>query len=243
MEDCVVHREFRKSMLGIVLAVGSIAGTAGAVVVDDFTQPGFVPQSLSQAGVGVAGSIVQTGIPAANTIGGSRQLDLEVTASPGGSTSRLEAGGFFGNLNYVNESLNESMGMVLWDADGLGLGADLTDGGSSNQFEMVVFSADSGGIDWQLDVTDTGGNVASAALTLTNSDDVAVLFSSFVGFASTDFSSVRSIKLTLANVDPGGDASLGRIETTGLVPLPVAAWAGLPVLAGLGLGRRLLRGR
>jgi hypothetical protein len=201
-------------------------------VIDDFTETGT--QTVSVTGVG-SDTNTQTLIPGANTIGGSRQLDIDVSVSDFSQTSTLRANTTFGVLNYSNDSGNTALGMATYDNAGNGLGGvDITLGGLVDRLLVDVLSGDAG---FKFEITDTGGDTATFEQLLNGAELLAPLLSSFTNAGAVDFTMVDKLKLSLNSV-PDSDATITFIA----VGVPEPSSIGLLGLGAIGLiGRRRRR--
>jgi hypothetical protein len=198
----------------LFLANGAFAG-----VIDPFTdsQAGF-----TVTGTGLFGPDVLD--PCANCIGGTRQLDLNVTANPLGLT--VQFGVSSGVLNFSNPVNGVSIGTVTWNSNGGGLGGiDLTSAGAQVAIQVEVLFSDLGGT-LTFGATDTFSITSSKTVVLPTGAGSYVF--PFAGFLppGTDFTLLDQLTLTISG--PAAlDVNIDLIET---VPEPSTL-----ILFGVGL--------
>lgn len=198
-----------------IAAFSLAALPAHALVIDDFndgTSFNVVP-----------GNPGPTNVASVSAIGGSRTMFVEATSSDG--TTLASTGS---TLDHGQTTQGPGSSSVTWDANGVGLGGiDLTDGGAATQVRISVLSIDVGNVDLALEVTDTGAQMSTLALTGLNVGTFGFDFASFAGTA--DLTAVDSIKLIIqAGAD--SDVQLDIVETNRQVSEP-----GMLALAGAGL--------
>lgn len=139
---------------GVAAAVLSLSAQAG--VVDLFTtNQGLFVDNTPTAGdtatvitSGVGGSVNGAGI-----LGGNRDLFVSLIGNGGNSNRTASIGVNAGVLDFSVDTLAQGRGQIQWDGaantsesidfTGLG-GADLTDGGTLNAFELDVVFSDGG---------------------------------------------------------------------------------------------------
>lgn len=219
----------------ICLVLGGLsAGTAEAVMIDDFASPG-AGQSVGLANVppGVSVSSTTSGLNPSFTIGGARQIYLEVQSSlPGGFTATAQVNTFTSLSNYqLNQTTTvDCFGKIIYDALGAGLNADLSSF-AGIRLEGVINDIITP-FTLILETFGVGSSSATNSILLGNLD---FLFSSLVGTAN-----LADIDRIILIVDPqrGGDVlidNLVTIERT-VAPVPGALLlfaSGLLGLAGL----------
>jgi hypothetical protein len=215
-----MHRTFLG--LAALLALASTAARADFTV-DDF---GTSPQSTSVTGG--TGSTSST-TAAAGVLGGSRTLNLNVTANPFAQAATAIVTGDDPGYFILNSGTGvNSSGSIVYDAFGAGLGgADLAQYGS--QFEVDLVATDLN-LTLGIRLTDTLG--ATQTVSFSNLSVGLVAFG-FGGFTGVDLTSLASVALVF-DAPVSADFALNFIGVTGGVPpvVPEPASAGL---MGLGL--------
>ncbi|WP_165247119.1 PEP-CTERM sorting domain-containing protein [Paludisphaera soli] len=215
-----MHRTFLG--LAALLALASTAARADFTV-DDF---GTSPQSTSITGG--TGSTSST-TAAVGVLGGSRTLNLAVSANPfGQNATAVVTGGDPGYFILNSGAGVNASGSIVYDAFGAGLGGeDLAQYGS--QFEVDLIAADAR-LTLGITLTDTFG--ATRTVSFSNLSVGLVSFG-FAGFTGVDLTSLASVALVF-DAPESADFVLNFIGVTGNVPpvVPEPASAGL---MGLGL--------
>lgn len=219
----------------VALLTFTIASVANAgVVIDDFTQT--VEHSASVSGGIGPDTDTQVGIPVANTVGGQRQLDINVTNAGAGGTSEIvvRPPTLGGILSVDNGSGRASVASVTWGAGGV-LG-DLTDGGSATHLYVNVLFADlSDSISLSFEITDTNAVVDTQTMTPLGPGGHLIPLDDFVG---VDFTTIDRIVMT-ASGDPAFDLTIQLVDTRA-VPEPVglAVWSVALTAGYFGVRRR-----
>lgn len=214
-----------------------MAPETNAVTIDDFTQT--ADQQVLISGIGGPTSITQALIPAVNTIGTSRELKLQVVGSSSGGDSKLKANIAFNVANYANDPGNSSIGKLIYDANGFGLGGvDVTDSGASQFFQAVILTSDVNA-GFQVEITETavaGGQTATFATSLgAGASFISQLLTSFTNGGIVDFTQVNKIVITLTGPE-AQDTTIQLLETTGtpgVVPEPSTYALGIIGLSGI----------
>jgi hypothetical protein len=209
---------------------------ATSFIIDDFSQPN-VGQVVSIVGTGSV-SNTTTGLP--GVVGGSRTMQIDVLASQFGLSSSLNVNAIgLGTLSLGNDSGQNGVGTVTWDANGAGLGGvDLTNGGALPYLQSRILASDLD-LGFTVDITETaaaGGATASWTTDLgPGVSYVNRLLTDFTNSANVDFTAVDKIVLTLFGPS-AQDATLDNVEITntpgvdGVVPEPFTL---LTVFAGM----------
>jgi len=119
----------------------------------------------------------------------------------------------------------------MWDADGAGLAADLTDGGLANGIEIAIMAIDQGSVTLTLEVFD-GASVALLTLAGLGAGNFSFLFGDFVGDGGV-FDSASAVRLTIEATE-AADLALDFVRTIDVPPPRIPEPATL-ALFGLGL--------
>ncbi len=211
------------------------AGSAHALLIDDFSKPDPGPQEVelpSNSAVGTTDTNTATGL-SPNVIGGERDLELEITNSGSSSSTTVGAAGASvdDDLSFTFPTSADPVEATLkitWDG-GTGLGGvDITEGGGATAFSSEVIATDAA-FDFKLDVTDTSSNTSTSGfLNVPGIGMQTLSFGAFTG--SANFTSVDSITLTLRGQSPA-DFQIDNVQT-----VPVPATLGLLGAGLIGLG-------
>ncbi|MFZ5836668.1 MAG: PEP-CTERM sorting domain-containing protein [Pseudomonadota bacterium] len=220
------------------LAVGAITmtGAANAIIIDDFidapqgirivgpeAHPGGLDPSVTLLDNAGGLQVTDAG-PHASIIGGNRDIKTTLIGSPGSSrAASMDAAVIDGAFSHSQDTGVRSNTYITWNGlAGAGLGsADLTEGGSSDSFRVVILSADDG-VDWSLSVTDGDSTFTHFFENVGVISAATDYFLSFSLFSGIDFTDVNSIVLG-ANVTNtvDFDTSVALIETYG-IPEPAS---------------------
>lgn len=168
------------------------------------------------------------------------ERDISVTAGPGVTPTSLHVNEFANGLAIYSQGATDPSGSasITWDG-GVGLGVDLTQGGTDTAFSLGLVFAD---LPTTLTFTvyTDGANASQAPVALSSPivspTDLLVAYADFVPSlgVGADFSNVNAIVLTL-----GGGAGVG-IGATSLQTIPEPA---VEALVALGIGGLVLAGR
>lgn len=234
-------RRFLITTAGLTLAA-SLA-SAGTIIIDDFTRN--VDQQVTRTAVGTS-TLLQTGIPTANTIGGSRFEDLTI------NSNQFNLSNTFGILTgpqVLQLSLSagvDGSGTVVYDNNGAGLNLDVfgTLGGGSTALN-TYFHANIVSSDLNLVFTATFfDGIVSASYTAALPAGPGVItpaFATFTNSGSIDWSSIDKITINL-NGPASQDTVISLLDITN-TPAPEPASMALfgSALVGLSiLGRKRL---
>lgn len=233
-------------MAVVLCLLGMSTAFAVPFTIDDFTEP-VGDQSVSFTGAGTASDTV-TGLTPANTVGGSRQLDLTVASGSQSNSLVVDHDDYgVGALSMNLGSGTDGFGVVTWDSNGAGLsGVDLTVAGTNPYLQASIRFSDQD-LGFAVTITETaaaGGSTASWSTNLgPGVSYVNQALSSFTNAGDVDFTDVDKIVLTLSG-PLAQDATIDLLEVTntpqngdGNIPEP----AGLLGLGLLGLVRRRRR--
>ena len=203
--------------LAAALTTAFAAGTAQAVIIDDFNGGA---QTLTANGSSLAFS------PGA--IGGVRLIDIEKDGPLGvGATAAVLVGPDLDIFSHSADALTSATSVITWNgfgadmmAPGLG-GVDLVEGLTDNVFSFDIVTIDQGNIGLTLGVQDTFGGTDSYTFLNAGVGTESVAFSLFAG---VDFTSINSISLTVEG-GMASDLTLDQLATSGSpasVPEPTA---------------------
>lgn len=198
----------------LALAVGwAVAGAASAqTVIDDLADAGsntLSPPGQARNSVGTT-TVTDTGL--SGVIGGSRTLVVSATAVAGGSPE-IRAGVIPGAqvLDYSSTVLADGLVTLRYDANGVGLGADLSSG-DGIQFSVV---ADVSSLPYDVTVSISDGGVTESSTQTVPLSGLQNLQFLYTAFPTVNLASVFSIAVTF---DPNlaGDLEVAApIETFG----------------------------
>ena len=230
-----------------VIGFGTVAGALPAqgrpVVIDSFAVP-VGGQTITRDGIGSASSLYTLG--GVGLLGGSRALELTVTADTGSLVNASANGSISDKLVYENGSGIASVLSVSYNANGLGLAQDWS---TMHELAFMVDRSDLPGTVKLEFFSSTDFSGASFASRTVNVPHVGLLntlfnvpFSSFVKSGGFTFADVDSIRITVA-----GPQSYDMVMHTVVVDAPEAGTV-IPLvgfaLVGTGwLGVRLRRNR
>ncbi|MCI5167045.1 MAG: PEP-CTERM sorting domain-containing protein [Candidatus Electrothrix sp. GM3_4] len=210
----------KKLTFSLALAAVFAAGTAQAIIIDDFNDG---QQTIEANG---SESIY------AGAIGGSRSVSISKDGLLGATAHVLPSP--WGIFSHSADAQTSAISIITWDANGLGLGGvDFVEGLTNNVFSFDILDIDQGAINLTLEVRDTLGGTNSYNIFNAAVGTESVAFSHFAG---VDFTTIDFLSLTVAG-GQGSDLTLDTLATSGSpasVPEPTA----LMLLGGglLGLG-------
>ena len=202
--------------IALALLAGVVAAADGAraqTVIDDFSSVGANTEEPPGVVRTTIGGTTVTDVGLANVIGGSRTLTVAATAVGGGSPEvRGGVMPFAQVLTYSSSVLADGLVTLLYDANGVGLGVDLSTG-DGIQLEVT---ADLSALPYDVTVTISDGVLTdSSTQVVPVGGQQQVQFFYNVAFPTVDLSNVFSIEVTF---DPNlaGDLEVGTpIETFG----------------------------
>lgn len=232
-------------VVGASFALAASAATAATVTIDDFR----TAQSVSAPPANGVPSSSTINAPGAAAVGGHRTMTVSRTSGPNAVTLEVDTESQI--VDFSAASRTRGTATISWFGDSSWTGVDLTDGGTNNAiFVRTVFADAELSLVWT--VTDTAGHTGS--LTYKLSEDVDFddegtyvdfdfVFTSFSG--NVDFTSIKSLSLTLSSTAAAPDASFQLLyagptdDFVPVVPLPAAGWMLIGGAAALGaVGRR-----
>lgn len=227
----------RKTIAFVVLAslgVLTPAIHAEALVIDHFTQSG-AGQAISVTGLG---SVTETVTGLTEVLGGARTIQLAVSTSSYGLSSSVNVSpAGTGTLSLGNDSGQDGVGTITWDAAGAGLGGvDLTNGGTLPYLQSKIVASDLN-LGFTVEITETataGGSMAVWSTSLGYGVSyVNQPLASFINAANVDFNQVDKVALILSG-PLAQDATLDLLEFTN-TPAPEPVTMSLLGLGGLAI--------
>lgn len=248
----------RKLLLGTALGTFAAIGSANAKLIDSFDAPtDFGPGGSNTVNLScnttvalscpVSGFSDYNAIPG-GIIGGARRIDGTVLNAGGpGFVSMTVGVSNAGRFSHSQSDGTVGQSSVTWGTGTLngalaGSNRDLTDGGASNMFHLVVTRADLG-LQWNLFLTDSSGDTASldfsSPANINAPVDFFLSFGAFTAGATFSFADVTQIIFS-ANQGAAVNADTG-VDLMETVPEPMTMTMLGMGLAGLGLVARRRR--
>lgn len=195
-----------KLKLGLALSSLLTAGSANALIIDDFDGS---PQSVAAPG---SDTVVYAG-----AVGGSRTIDIVSAGLAGATAAVITPAGIYG---HSADALTSAISTITWDAGGTGLGGiDFVEGLVNNVFQFEILTIDQSNIDLILTVEDTAANSDSFTFSNAGTGTQTVAFSNFSG---VDFTMIDFLSLEVSGGD-GYDLTLDLLATSGDTPVPEPA--------------------
>jgi hypothetical protein len=213
-----------------------MTGVANALLIDDFSEAkqtiiidGPAPPVITKTALdNETAPGAADGVAAASILGGYRDVSTTLVSSPDADSSTeakvITVG--LGRFSHTQDDFVKSNSYLTWDGlGGAGLGgADLTDGGSSNKFHLVVLIADASAR-WSLELFDSDSNDIfefSNPFDVTSATGPYHAYIPFSVFSGIDFTDIQKIVFG-ANIDNAAefDTSVDLFETVG-VPEPAS---------------------
>ncbi len=218
-------------MLGALTLMGG--KPAQAVVLDDYSCVEVPPfQFVESTFSGIGATDLDTGLACA--VGGTRHLRLDNILgdiNDGGASGAVDTLGI-GTLLHSNNANVDSRLTVTYEGGGVLGGVDLLVGGATD-LQLTVLAIDLSGVTINIQVTDTGGDIANLTLPITGIGLNSFAFNTFTNFALTDFSQVDRIRLIIDGIN-SSDLAIDLLQT-GEGP-PGVPEPGTILLLGTGLG-------
>ncbi len=196
----------------ICVVLLAAAPAAAQTVIDDFSAVGA--QTADPPGVmrNTVGTTTVTDAGLGGVIGGARTLTLTATAIAGGAPQvRSGVNAIAQVLNYSSTVLADGLVTLRYDADGIGLAADLS-AGEGVQFTVV---ADASSVPYDVDVTLSDGVATETVTQTVLVAGVQMLQFAYASFPGVDLTAIDSIAITF---DPNlaGDLEVAApVETYG----------------------------
>ncbi len=197
----------RRTLLrsGLAVALGLLASTASARVVDEFMDASAVLSS-------------DTAMDDPYILGGERDVDFIATATfqTLAGSGRFE---FLGGTAFMGMHWDGNDGSLATNYDLPDI--DLTDGGTSDRFVLDVVEL-TGSMTLRIRVFEDATNFSSTVFGLPVAEGRnEFLLSSFVddGGSGADFTKIRRIQLNLFGVNAGEVLEVDRLATEGAAPL------------------------
>ena len=189
------------------------AGPVGAQqIIDDFSDAGSNTVSPPGQARTTLGTTTVTDAGLTGVIGGSRSLTITATAIGGGSPE-VRAGVMPGAqvLDYSSTVLANGLMTLLYDANGVGLGADLSLG-DGIQFSIV---ADASSTPYDVTVTISDGSITESSTQTVPVSGLQNLQFLYTAFPTVNLASVFSVAITF-NPNLAGDLEVAApVETFG----------------------------
>ena len=200
---------FKIIIISISIVVLTGASSAQATLTDNFSQYQFLELD------DVIGTTSSTDTSGSGYIGGSRYMELTITALPyAGQSAQLQSNS--GYLSLSSGSGVETEGLLRWDDNASGLGADLTDGGVDDRFVINVIAVDAT-MSLGMTVSD-GTNTASYSTSAPTTGDLEFFYDDFTG-DTVDWTDIEVIEFSFIG-PASADMTLDFIETGNAIPEP-----------------------
>jgi hypothetical protein len=189
-----------------VCALGSNSASLAQTAIDDFSDAGANtgdPPGVTRTTVGST-SVTDTGL--SGVIGAARTLTVEATAADGASPE-ITAGVIpaFNLVAYSSSLLADGLLSLLYDADGAGLGADLS---LAEGIELTL-TTDAAAVPYLVSLTLSDGIVSETDSQAGLMSVTTLIQFDFANFPTVDLANLESIEVT---IDPSvaGDLETGR---------------------------------
>ncbi len=236
---------FKRLLLGsagVVIATGMAATAANALLIDDFNEApqeititapaGGVPPAITRTALDNDPNDELTALPLPagaklSILGGYRDITTTLAVAPATRKTDSEAGIVNGEFAHTQEVGVGSHTIVTWDGlAGAGLAsADLTDGGASDRFRIVITLADLP-ITWSLQVFDGNSNDTEYFSSLGGVFAPTAAYVLFSAYSGIDFTDINKIVFSANINDPATvaneanrlnvDTAVCLIDTVGL---------------------------
>jgi cysteine-rich repeat protein len=200
----MIHRSEAAGYAAALLLILSSTAASGQVVIDGFSDAGpntIAPPGVQRTTVGVT-TVTDTGLT--DVIGGARTLTVEATVA-GGANPEVLAGVIpsFELLSYSSSLLADGLTTLFYDANGAGLGVDL----STGEGIELGLTTDAAAVPYLVSLTLSDGIITETDVQAGIMSGLTMIQFFYTSFPGVDLSNIDSIELT---IDPN---AAGDLET------------------------------